>query len=757
MRKISSKIILSIAACVIITAIVIGTTSIFTAKSQVIPEAEGRMEAISKQYANEIDNTYVKFESIVEGMEQYILNTFEAGKTYEEQYIIDYMQNIRFYLMNLSKQYEMEGVFVLYNPADIEQCIASYVKGRNTIGIDRQEGYQEYLAGNQRYQFLYAVEENRKASWLNPVIYPGDEVECITYSMPVYMSGRLQIAIGMDVAFDNIRTMINELEVYETGHAFLLSGNQEFLVDNVFTAADTLESVGYTQLKEALEENPEGLVTMKNTDGKECYVTYSTLSNGSVICIMAPTNEVTAGIDKMTGFIYIAVAIIGFLACAVAFAVGKDISKPIVDMVKDLDKMQDGNFTGRKYIKYKNRRNELGRLSKAISVVQDSMKEVIETISEGSGQVGYSVVELGGVIEDLTDQVSNISAIAQELAASMEETAATADNLSGAAGRMENYIVVMESKNKEGNEAIRDIALRAGKLNEESQNSARDTNLLIEQTKTRLEKAIEESKQVEQINKLTEAILSIAQQTNLLSLNASIEAARAGAAGRGFAVVADEIRKLAETSKTTAGQIQKITNNVNDSVENLCQCADEVLQFMDSGMRSTYQKLVDTSEQYNGDAEHMKEILDEFSKVALEIGEEINLISDMFHNLKEATAEGAAGTNQVAHNAEEVMHNSVILKEQDMHLEKLSHKLDNAISKFIVAGDEGEGSVSAAEIRTAAIEEAEKESQLLMEAEEAARIVNENVLEEEPKTDEIDNETVSALNVEEAEEPEHIS
>lgn len=688
MKKISTKIILSIAVCVILTAVMIGTISVYSAKNQLLPEAEGRMQALSKEYANEIDITYIKYQNILEGMYQYIYNTFNGKRAYDPEYVSEYMTDIRFYMLNLAKQMDMDSIYAYYNPKLFETCYATWVKNKDTVMIDKKEFYQSYLNREQRFEFFYTVEEAKGSVWLDPQNYEDMDGECITYATPVYMQGNLQIVIGMDVPFDNIRTMLNDLEVYDTGYAIMLNPEQHFLVDPSFTTADSLESVGYTKLKEAIEENPEGFITMKNSSGVNCYVAYSTLSTGAVVAIIAPTAEVTAGLDTMNKIIYAGIIVFVILACVVAFLVGSDISRPIVSMVKDLDQMQEGDFTGTKHRKYGKKKNELGRLSKAIGVVQHSMKDVIGTIREGNTEVNQSVVELGNVIEELTDQVSNISAVSQELAASMEETAATADSLSEAANRMEDYVSIMEKKNKEGNQAIMDITLRAGRLNEESQKSSKNTDVLIENTKKKLGLAIEESKQVEQIDKLTDAILNIAEQTNLLSLNASIEAARAGAAGRGFSVVADEIRKLADTSQQTAVQIQKIAGNVNKSVENLCDCANDVLKFMDTGVRETYKKLVDTSEQYNGDAVQMKEILDEFSHIAGMISEEINLISSAFSDLKSATADGAAGTAQVAENAEVVMGNSYTLKKQDEQLEQLSKRLEESINRFQVLSDE---------------------------------------------------------------------
>lgn len=113
------------------------------------------------------------------------------------------------------------------------------------------------------------------------------------------------------------------------------------------------------------------------------------------------------------------------------------------------------------------------------------------------------------------------------------------------------------------------INKRATELKQSSLAAAQLAGKVYEETKEKMETAIENSKVVNQINMLSEDILKISSQTNLLALNAAIEAARAGEAGKGFAVVADEVIKLAEQSKSTAAKIQKITAGVLSSVDNL--------------------------------------------------------------------------------------------------------------------------------------------------------------------------------------------
>ena len=118
-----------------------------------------------------------------------------------------------------------------------------------------------------------------------------------------------------------------------------------------------------------------------------------------------------------------------------------------------------------------------------------------------------------------------------------------------------------------------------------------------------LKSAIEESTSVRHVNELTEEILSVSSQTNLLALNASIEAARAGEAGKGFAVVADEIRKLADSTRETANNIQSINAQVTDAVEKLSDSANQLVTYIDDTIMPDYDSFVKTGEQYRGECE----------------------------------------------------------------------------------------------------------------------------------------------------------
>ena len=159
---------------------------------------------------------------------------------------------------------------------------------------------------------------------------------------------------------------------------------------------------------------------------------------------------------------------------------------------------------------------------------------------------------------------------------------------------------------------------------------------------------IEKSREVERIKELTKNIISITQQTNLLALNASIEAARAGEAGRGFAVVADEIGQLATHSAGAATEIQKVTTEVIQSVDELAAESEEMIDFMNRTAMGGYEQLLETSENYQNDVGSMSEMMQRFASESKELKYSMDSIKEMVEGVKTAVGESAQGIGNVS-------------------------------------------------------------------------------------------------------------
>ena len=161
-------------------------------------------------------------------------------------------------------------------------------------------------------------------------------------------------------------------------------------------------------------------------------------------------------------------------------------------------------------------------------------------------------------------------------------------------------------------------------------------------------KAIAEGKVVSEVKIMADKIGNIVSQTNLLALNAAIEAARAGEQGKGFAVVADEVRKLAEESEIAVKRIQEVTGKVDIAFQNLSNNAQDVLSFIDNKVKPDYQLFIDTSNQYGDDAVV-------FNKLSSDIGVSMNIVNETISEIHKAIENVSATAEESVASSEEIL------------------------------------------------------------------------------------------------------
>lgn len=194
--------------------------------------------------------------------------------------------------------------------------------------------------------------------------------------------------------------------------------------------------------------------------------------------------------------------------------------------------------------------------------------------------------------------------------------------------------------------------------------------------------AVEASKSVNEIEKLTENILNIAAQTNLLALNASIEAARAGEAGRGFAVVADEIRQLADSSRETANNIQEISGKVIEAVNNLSGNATEMIRFVDEKVALDYDNFVKIIGNYDADSDQASNTFNEFAVKSKDSLGTMNDMNEGINNISIAIEESAKGVTNVAQEISQLVTAISAIKVQADENKNLSEDLLDEVAKF---------------------------------------------------------------------------
>ena len=236
------------------------------------------------------------------------------------------------------------------------------------------------------------------------------------------------------------------------------------------------------------------------------------------------------------------------------------------DLMKMITEIDGGSGDLTAHLKVRGN-DEIGQMVRGFNQFIDVLRNLIEKIKKGSGELEHTAASVDNGVRAAGDKITGTSATMEQLAASMQEVSATVINITENIESIRKDITVMADKTGEGLERVDSIRQKAEGMKADATASQVSAADMVARISGELSTAIEQSKQVEEINKLTDEILSISSQTNLLALNASIEAARAGEAGKGFAVVAEEIGKLARATSDATTNITAIILEIQKEIE----------------------------------------------------------------------------------------------------------------------------------------------------------------------------------------------
>lgn len=319
-------------------------------------------------------------------------------------------------------------------------------------------------------------------------------------------------------------------------------------------------------------------------------------------------------------------------------------TKEIKGIIKGIDDRQ-GDLTRRITILSN---DEVADLGNGINTFMEKLQNIMKLIIINSQKLEAVVGEVQQNLHTSNDSAADLSAVTEELSATMQEIVESASVINQNAEAVLEKVVEIAGKSGEINEYSKGMKESADKLEADARTNMERTNLKVNEILNVLNQAIEDSRSVEQVNGLTNDILNISSQTNLLALNASIEAARAGEAGRGFAVVAEQIRQLADSSRETANHIQQINGIVTNAVHNLSDNADNLVSYMKESILPEFAAFVEGGAQYRENATYIESVMNEFTEKTDALKNEVDSIADSISSITHAIEEGAKGVNGAA-------------------------------------------------------------------------------------------------------------
>lgn len=399
------------------------------------------------------------------------------------------------------------------------------------------------------------------------------------------------------------------------------------------------EETIYAQLLENYDSFKHSLVYLvcASADSKtqEAY----DYANGDVAhfgsAITDNTEELYAAVSARTAsarhkllFVYIislVIVVVSIVACLVLVpAAIRIIKKYVITPIKGtVDTLQENSqkldkVTG-EVLKHT---RTSGKSAKGLSTLAGSLSMAIQKVANNATIINKSAADIKRDVHDMADECSTITDYSSAMKTRANE---------------------MESSAQTNTDAIQ-----------------KKTADILEV----LEEAIENSNSVEQVNSLTKDIVSIASTTNLIALNASVEAIRAGEAGKGFSVVAAVIKSLANSCSETAGRIQEVNQIVTNAVHNLSKHSQDMADYLSETILMEFQEFVHSGRQYRKDADYVKEMIDSFNSRTDRLRNSMIEIADSIESITKAIDEGAAGITGVADSTQSLVEDMADITER---------------------------------------------------------------------------------------------
>jgi methyl-accepting chemotaxis protein len=528
---------------------------------------------------------------------------------------------------------------------------APHLRGGEAPNLSSRAYIQKALRGEQAVSDIIV-----SAGGAVAVPYP-----IINYVVPITVDGVVAGALLARNDATHFSDIVKGIGNRNGGFAYLInSAGVTIASQDVGMVMQSFSSIEAAKTDSRYKTRAEAVQTVLNQkrgsmihdiEGRNMLIGFSPVPGFDMILIsMVEEGAALYELDNMRNLMCIVVGVFMIFGIFAALLIARSIARPILSMGSTFEYISQGDLTKTINIQSK---DEIGSIARHFNLTTEKVKTMVRTIKEQAAnlysiggelashmtETAAAINQITGTVRSIKDRVINQSASVTETNAAMEQVTINIEKLSGHVEKQSGYV-------SRSSAAIEEMAANVKSVVETLEQNTRNVQELREASEVGRSSVGEVSTDIQEIARESEGLLeinavmeNIASQTNLLSMNAAIEAAHAGEAGKGFAVVADEIRKLAESSAEQSKTISGVLKKIKGSIDKITKGTDNVLLKFDAieeGVKTV-------SEQ----ARNIRSAMDEQDEGSRQILEVISALNEITRQVKGGSAEMLEGSREV--------------------------------------------------------------------------------------------------------------
>lgn len=499
------------------------------------------------------------------------------------------------------------------------------------------------------------------------------------------MENEISNSGGDDLDYDGYANNLSDVKLEGMGSAYMYVVQK----DGTMLYHPTKEKVGQpvenAVIKGVVQQLQDGkkpgtTVVEYDFNGTTKYSAYTILNNENILVLTADESEALAGITTVTGAAVGISAVVVLIAIIISFIMGRRLMRPLVKVSTIIEEIANGDINA-DFGMVKESNDEIG-------LIIEKMKELTQSLGSIVGKIRNSSDTMSANSNELNDTSSQTLAANNEISKAVEDVAEGSTGMAASISKINENLLEMSNETKDINASVDEIKNQtvavqdSSKIMNDKIKSMQDSSHKMDEGISTISKRIETvNTTVDKVSNIVSVIEEISSETNLLSLNASIEAARAGDAGKGFAVVAQEIRVLSDNTNTELENIKQIISSLVEECRYCVQASGTIVEDnakQKEEIKAVLDEFGSLDEQIQKTAEKADEI-EELVTAMIELNDDITKSSN---SLTDVSAANAAATEEMNANIEELNAMMHGVSEMAGHMNNESDGLKEALSFF---------------------------------------------------------------------------